>query len=257
MRLTALLIAGFLFVQAAHADTIMLEDFETSGSARSGVVYTPSHADSLGDISNLDYYGVVNLGAPSLPASMMYSNLQGTDFYGLQDTDGALTPAADISLTWTGINITDYINLDLSWFIAEESNSTGGGEHWDSTSSFRVEVQTDGGGFNRLFRVEAEEVGGDQINNAPRIDTNDDGVGDSTEITDTFTQFNTSLTNGSTMDIRIVFEGLNAGGEDIAFDHLHLQGDFIGVPEPGSLAVLLGFVAVASYRRRLRNGVAK
>ncbi len=210
--------------------SILFEDFEDAT-----ITYSPNPTDSLADIANNDYYGRVAFSA--LPADKVYANQQGSSFYGAHDIDGALpTSTSTITLDWTGVNIAGFTNLDLSWFVAEDDDP--GLEDWDSTDSVRISVQIDGGGFTDVFAIEAEENPiGDQINNAPRVDTDFDGIGDGALITNSFTQFNTAIADGSTLDIRLTIEQLNAADEDIGFDNLLLQGDVADFPP-----ALLSFV---------------
>ena len=158
----------------------------------------------------------------------MYSNQQGSGFYTVQDTDGATVPTSLIQLDWTGISVSSFTNLQLSWFIAED-NAADGNEDWDTTTSVRLYTQLNGvGGFNQIFGIEgASATSG---NKEPRVDTNFDGVGDGVEITDTFTQFSTSIADGATLDIRLVIEDLDTSDEDIAFDNLLLTGDAADPP---------------------------
>ncbi len=233
--------------------TILFEDFERVGSARAGVIYAPNFPDSVGDIANSDYYGVTSLA--ELPAAVSYTNVQGTDFYGVQDIDGAFTPVAlpdTLSLNWTGINITNFNNLNLSWFVAEDDD--GANQDWDSNDAFRIEFQIDGGGFNNLFAIESSDAV--LVNQTPRVDTNFDGVGDGAEITDVFTQFNAPIGTGLVLDLRVTFESLNAGEEDLGFDNFLLTGT--AVPEPSTFALLgvCGAVLVCRHQRRKKT-VAK
>ena len=202
--------------------TLLFEDFEDAT-----ITYTATPADSLADIGDRDYYGRVAFSA--LPATVNYSNQQGLSFYGAQDIDSAAVTATAIMLNWTGVNITGFENLNLSYFFAEDDAP--GLEDWDSTDSVRLAVQVDGGGFTDVFAIEAEENPiGDQVNNAPRVDTNFDGIGDGTEITDVFTQFSNAIPTGSVLDIQLTIQGFNALDEDIGFDNLLLAGDPIDVP---------------------------
>jgi len=245
MTLTRTSLALLLFCGQTQAQTtILFEDFETIGSARTGVTYT-GPADAVADIAAGDYYGVINTGSG---AGVTYSNIQGTDFYGAQDTDGALggSGALDpVVLNWTGVDISGFDTLSLSWFVAEDTASNLA-EDWDLSTSVRLEAQFDGGGFMDLFAIESvSAVSGNQ---APAVDTNFDGVGDGSPITDVFTQYATAIANGSTLDIRLTIEDLDTGDEDIAFDSLLLTGN--AVPEPAALTLLLVSGAALGLRRR-------
>ncbi len=254
MRLTLLSLAILSITCSANADTVLLEDFEDST-----VTYTVNYADDLSDIANLDWYGRIDPGTAALPAGFNYTNLQGNGFYSAHDIDGALTPIPSdewIQLDWTGIDISNHENLDLSWFVAEDE-AADGNEDWDMTTSVRIYTNLDGAGFTQIFGIETEDNAGDQGNEQPRIDTNFDGIGDGAELTDVLTQYSVAVANGSSLDIRLIIEDLDTSDEDILFDHLHLQGDFVAaaVPEPSSFAFLLAGGLVLGFRRRRGNAV--
>ena len=213
---------------------ILLEDFEDAA-----ITYTPSVADDLSDIGNLDYFGRI---APdtAIPTSagtngISYANPQGNGYYGFMDADGANSGNVDVvDLDWTGINISGFNNLNLSWYLAED-DSGDGFEDWDIASSFRIAINLDNTGFIDIFRVESElGTDGNATNEKPRVDTLvagvGDGLGDGTEITNSFSQFSHLIANGSTLDIRVTIEFLDQGDEDIAFDSLLLTGDSVAVP---------------------------
>ncbi|MEM8872705.1 MAG: hypothetical protein AAGD32_00465 [Planctomycetota bacterium] len=214
----------------------------------STVTYTPSLPDDLTDTAAGDYFGRFDPSTPALPADAVYSNFQGSGFYGVQDTDSAGSGDVDlIELNWVGIDISNFELLSLSWFVAED-DSTDGNEDWDTTSSFRIAVQIDGGGFNDIFAIESEiGTDGNATNELPRVDTDFDTTGDGAEITPTFTQFSALIANGSTLDITATFEDLDTGDEDLAFDSLLLQGT--AIPEPAGLVVGFGMLAMLMRRR--------
>lgn len=241
---------AFLFVLAmlignsAQADIILVEDFEDAS-----ISYTASAADDLADIFGLNYFGRIANDTALPPLDLLYGNAQGTGFFGAQNTDDAPGGgASQVSLSWNGIDVSNFENLNLSWFVAEDDSAS---ESWDSSSSFRIEYQLDGGGFQNLFAI-ASEIGIDlnQEDEKPRVDTNFDGVGDGAEITDVFAQFSSVIANGSSLDIRVTIEGLDETEEDIAFDNLMLTGDLVGVPEPAALSLFaLGLVGLITNRR--------
>ena len=137
---------------ACQADILLLEDFEDPT-----VAYTVSDPDDLSDAANRDYYGVIRPDTVALPADIIYNGLQGLGYYGVQDTDGATTPDADnlITLTWTGVSIANYQDLEFSVLLAED-DSADGFEDWDTFAEFRVETQIDGGGFFTDLSIRSE-----------------------------------------------------------------------------------------------------
>jgi hypothetical protein len=235
-----------LSFSTSHAATLFFEDFEDAA-----VGYTSSVPDDLTDIANEDYFGRIHSGTP-LPVRVLYSNAQGAGFYGAQDTDSANSGVIQlITLNFSGIDISNATNLSLSWYVAEDDDAPN--EDWDPTSSFRIGAQIDGGGYFTVFSIESADAA--VPNKVPKVDTDLNGVGDGSEITDAFTQFSTGLpTAGRVLDIRITIEDLDSGDEDIAFDSLLLTGDLPSVPIPAAVWLfgsgLLGLVGVA--RRKVR-----
>lgn len=234
-----------LTVNTAQADTILFEDFEDAS-----VLYTTSHADQFSDVNSENYFGRVGSGGGSLPASgdISYNNLQGTGFYTAHDTDSAGSGNVDlITMNFTGINISNFTSMNLSFLVAED-DADDGNEDWDITTSMRIAVQVDGGGFVQFFGIEGTDaVSG---NKAAHVDTNLDGVGDGAEITDVFTSYGFDVADGSSLDIRISIEDLDTGDEDIAFDNILLTGTFTGVPEPTALMLFATGLGMCVSRRR-------
>lgn len=239
--------AAYLFLSTTtHAGIILQEDFEDN------VLTYQVTEESLLDLNNNDYFGRV--AQNQLPSNINFVNVQGSHFFAVQDTDGALPSAVDsVRLSWQNIDISNWQNLMLSWFIAEDDSSDGR-EDIDTSTFFEINAQVDKGGFSSIFSVRSA----DGTNSQPAVDTNFDGVGDGVEITDAFQQFSYNLAVGQILDIEVVFENFDAGDEDFAFDQLTLSGDPrfspVNVPEPSTNILLAGAVfGMFSYRRLLKN----
>lgn len=190
--------------------TIYTLDFETAGS------YTTSITESIDESG--DYFGRIENGV-STP-SPTYTNFQGNFYFGAQDIDGIdSSPSLPVTLTISNIDISNFENLQLRVYLAEEDD--GSNEDWDPGSL--VHFSTDlGGGYTDILNIESTNSSG--LNSAPAIDTNFDGTGNGTEITDTFSQFTASISGtGSTMDIQIEFD-LDQGDIDIAIDNIEIIG---------------------------------
>lgn len=180
-------------------------DFESSGGYTTSIT---EFTDGSGD-----YF--TRTDGSDISAS--FTNFQGASFFGAQDIDGegAGLPA---ELTISEINVSGYSNLELRVFLAEDDD--GSNQDWDGSDFVHINYKIDGGGVNNGIWIESS--GG--TNTEPAIDTDFDGIGDGTAITDAFAQFTTLLSStGSSLDITIEFD-LDSGDEDIAIDNIEVWG---------------------------------
>ena len=231
----AVLIAGVVGLNNVNADVITTLNFE----AGQGVGYTTSESEFT-DGGN-DYFTIT---APS-GVGGTYSGHEGGNFFAAQDIDDGNRIAPEQSLFITGIDITNFTNLTVDLLVAEDE-ATNAAEDWDFDDFFNVYASIDGGSQELIFSVRADTLGG--FNFAPRVDTDLDGVGDGTEITDTFANFSNAISGtGSSLDLEFRFR-FNAGDEDIAIDNIIVQG----VPEPAGFGMGLcaAILAMTCYRRR-------
>jgi hypothetical protein len=202
------------------------ESFETDGNGTRYALSAPEGADAASDDyfirtdgTEISYGGddmVTFLGAPD-----------GSYFFAAQDIDGVtgISTGALQTMNFTGIDITTGVNLQLDILIAEDDSTGGSPEHWDEVNdSFNIQYQIDGGGFQNLFAIESQAVAGG-FNDVPRIDTDFDGIGDGTIITNAWTNYTSSIIgSGVILDLRIQFY-LNSDGEDIAIDHIRISSN--------------------------------
>ncbi len=205
----ALGLSGFLLCGQVSAQTdIINEDFDDST-----VTYTPS-VPEFSDGSG-DFFGRVD--SDGISVTSAYSVSGATDgYFAAMDTDGDGNPA-EVDLTWSGLDITNNTSVTFSIDLAEDDD--GSAQDWDDDTSFRLEASTDGGSsWTPFFAVEA--VGG--TNSEPAVDTNLDGIGNGATITDTFATFTGTIpdtTGETTLSVRMVFDQLEAGDEDIAVEN--------------------------------------
>ena len=203
------LLASLVFVLPVWGQTsLMLENFEDA---------TINYTSSITEVSDgtADYWIRTN----GSDISATFSNIQGSSYFAAQDTD-ADPGTSNATLTFSGINISGFTDLMFSGFFAED-DSNDGDEDWDGTSRVSVEVSIDGGSAVEIFRIEAE--GG--TNTVPRVDTDLNGTGDGTVITDAFQEFTSSIAGtGSSLTVIITVTSLNDGDEDIAFDDIEITG---------------------------------
>lgn len=206
-----------------------------------------------------DYFGLTDnagnsdYGAGPIPTEPNYTGNTGSYLNG-QDLDGE-GAGLPIVLDWTGIDISNYENLEFMGSFAEFFDSPGDIDQADD--SILVEVQIDGGGFVSLLAFEGSDFTSgsspNQFNGIFREDTDFDGEGDGVALGNEFAQFIKNISGtGATLDLRLsVF--VNSGDEDFAADSFMIVGDLIqggtDVPEPTTLA-LLGFGGLAIARRR-------
>ncbi|MGF1502116.1 MAG: ExeM/NucH family extracellular endonuclease [Paracoccaceae bacterium] len=211
--------------------TLFSETFETA---------TPgSNQDALGAFTFLsgatqtftdgfgDFFGVSdNADAAGLFGSFIVYNGNTTQYLAGNDLDGE-GAALPIVIQTTGIDISGATNLMLSLDAAEDDD--GSNQDWDIVDFVHVSVQIDNGGFVDVLNFESIPDG-DAFNAVPAVDTDFDGDGDGTQITDTFATFMAGIAGtGSLLDIQIEFQ-LNAGDEDIALDNITITGDVAPPP---------------------------
>ena len=216
--LFTLCLASFSFGQT----TVFQESFETGNSG------TPSETCNDG----FDFFTRAINDGSELGSSYVVTGQDGDYIFAAMDTDGSPCSMSTQTLTFDDIDISTYTNLTFAILIAEDKD--GSNFDWDGNTSFYVEVDVDNSGsFTKLIQVSANANSGSNISQ-PMIDSDFDGVGDGPEITDVFTEYTASLSSGSLVDIRIVFENLDAGDEDIAIDNIRIVDGFVSEP---SLAI--------------------
>ena len=221
-----ILVTGNLIPPSAF--TVMLEDFEDSDrtyTTGTEEFFTPG-------VQASDFYGRTNglnmldaLGAPAVSSSSApsYNGQGGTSWYMASDVPlDAVTGNVHI-LEFTGIDVSGFENLQFDALFAEDDFTTDGTiRDWDANSLVYVQVAFDGGPFTKILQF-ANASGTDL---SPLLDSDFDGVGDSTPLNSSFQTFRTDIAgSGATLDLQIVMENLDNNDEDIAFDDVRILGD--------------------------------
>jgi len=188
------------------------EDFETDGN---GTRYTVTEECTDGSSDFFTRTDGTNIGS-----WVEYASPNNTYFWAAMDTNGDPCTLSTETITWTGIDISGYISLTFSGLFAEDDDGTN--QDWDDLDYVYIEVNIDGGGYQKILQFAAPGTG---YNMEPAEDTDFDGFGDGTALTDTFSEFIGAISGtGSTLDLRITTQ-LDSGDEDIAFDLLKISGE--------------------------------
>ncbi|MDH3609722.1 MAG: T9SS type A sorting domain-containing protein [Gammaproteobacteria bacterium] len=230
-RLLLFTILTFVFSVATEVSaqiTLVSEDFEDAT-----VTYTLINEDSSSpiseDISEIlveDYFGRVMLSDFQPSDDINYSNIEGTSFFGAMDTDGIASYGGmqTGSLNWNTLDVSTSAIATISAFFAEDIDTGGSPYDWDPNSQVLIQVQLDGGGYTTVFALESTGTG---FNTQAADDTNFDGLGDGTLLTDVLTEHMVmvDVSSASIIDVRISMTGLNAAAEDVAIDNITIVGD--------------------------------
>ncbi len=214
-----LLLAG---IQTARAETVVWqESFETDGE---GVRYTSSE-DCNDGVS--DFF--TRTDGTDISENYEVTGADGDYYFTAQDTNGDPCTMSIETLAFEPVDISGFSGLTFKGLFAEDDD--GDNQDWDDASQVSVEYQIDGGGWDKILQF-AEIDDGDAYNQEPGLDTDFDGVGDSTPLTSTFAEFSASIPEtGSTLEIRVTIEYLDDGDEDVAFDNFRVLSE--STPAPG------------------------
>ena len=192
---------------------IFTESFETDGNGTRYITSVPEFSDGSGDF-------FTRTDGTNISGSYIVAEASGSFYFPAQDIDGEGADSQQ-TLTFSGLDISGVSNLGFSALFAED-NSSDGNEDWDASDFFKVEYAIDDNGFQNLLAFEND---GSTFNTAPSQDTDFDGVGDGSEVTDTFSTFASAIAGtGSSLDLRFTFD-LDSGDEDIAIDNIQITGD--------------------------------
>ncbi len=217
LRTSLFLFLAFLLNFTTKAqDTLHQESFETDGE---GTRYTTSGSFHNG--ANDLFQRIVDQGGGSYDPNL---SLTAYDRY-VGQVDSAFWAAEDVddnggsdtaSLTTDTIGISGYTDYTVNVNLAAGDSAS-----FDGTDLIDIQVRIDSGSWKNIGQFRND---GSNFNTEIGLDANMDGVLDSTVLDSNFTAFNfrTSGT-GSYLEVRVLAL-VEADGEEIAFDHILVEG---------------------------------
>ncbi len=222
MRLATIIFALLVSTSILNGQTttVLNLDFEGTGAS---TAYTVNNAITPGEnltcIAANDYWGTINIAAQA--PGISYTGISGNFYFGAQDTDSCVNASDDLVTVTAQASITGCTNLQFSGDFGEDVAVSG--IDWDITTSVRV-LATGTGMTAPIFAIEgASATIGNQL---PRVDTNNDGVGDGAIITDIMTSYPRAITGtGTTLTLQFLIQDLDTSDEDIAIDNVTVTGD--------------------------------
>ncbi len=191
-----------------------VHNFESVGGYTTSI---PEFTDGAGD-----YFLRTN--GSDISSSIEFSGIEGNYYFAAQDVIDGSSPA--VFITFENIDISGQTGLEFGVLLAEDDASDGN-EDWDNSDYLHILYSIDGSEWENLLWVEND---GDGTNSSAFIDSDFDGVGDGTEITDTFSEFIIPIAGtGNNISIKVEFN-FNSGDEDIAIDNLRIGTDLNPLP---------------------------
>jgi hypothetical protein len=212
MKKIYILLLTLTITSLSYGQTIVFqESFETENSG------TPSEICNDG---SGDFFTITD--GSDIGSFYQVSGQDGSFFFAAMDTDGAPCTSLSETLVFDDIDISTFNNLSLAILLAEDKPSDSEFD-WDFNSRFYIEVDIDNTGtFTKILQVAVSDSSAGSNISQPMIDSDLDGNGDGAEITDIFTEYTASISSGNLIDIRLVFENLAAGDEDISVDNIRI-----------------------------------
>lgn len=242
-------IAAVAAVAGAAQAQILVDDFDGNGQFGSRNI-TPAGGAPFGSI--FDVFGIVdrNINFDFADDSTTFAadsfgvlkSFQTSNVFGVEDLDNSSNPGGTGSVTWT-VDITGLTDLSLSI----DMGAMGDFESGDNSYGFSVSI--DGGTFQNIFSIDADDTIDHNyvLESGTVVNIDDPLVLNGTDIIDNdITTFTGAIAGaGSTLTIQFDAGANNGGSEVFLFDNIVVNG----VPTPGA-AVLAGVAGLAATRRR-------
>ncbi|WP_053992501.1 T9SS type A sorting domain-containing protein [Mangrovimonas sp. TPBH4] len=199
LLLTLLLASTLGFGQTIH----VIDDFVTGETP----AYTTSTPEEI--TNTTQYFGVTN--ETEVDAVV---DIEDHNFFGARQL------SSTENLTYSGFDVTGETNFTIAIGVAED-DAEDGLEDWDAEDTVSFQYRLDGGSWMDLF-----VFSGTGTNTAPHL------VGEGTILTDDVEEFmeTVEISGNTTLDIRVLFEGLTEVDEDIAIEFIAVVSDIEDLP---------------------------
>ncbi|NNE31595.1 MAG: T9SS type A sorting domain-containing protein [Winogradskyella sp.] len=219
MKKLYFLLFGLTLGLISSAQTTLFQDSFESGAPDISGTMSEMCTDGFGD-----FFTVTD--GTNIGSNYEVFGMDGTFWLAAQDTDGTPDCNSDIqTIEYNDLDISTGSDLTLVFIAAEDDD--GSAQDWDADTQVFFEIDIDNSGtFTKIFQFAA--TGG--TNTEPGVDTNLDGTADGTLLSNSFQEFTAAIPNGSLLDLRITFERLNAGDEDISIDNIRVIDGFVATP---------------------------
>ncbi|WP_439150934.1 T9SS type A sorting domain-containing protein [Winogradskyella sp.] len=220
MKKLYFLLFTLMFGALSFAQTTLFQDSFETGSPDASATMSEMCTDGAND-----FFTVTD--GTNIATNYEVTGADGTYWLAAQDTDGTPECNSDVqTIEYDDINISAGTDMTLVFIAAEDDDGTA--QDWDADTLVYLEIDVDNSGsYTKIFQFAA--TGG--TNTEPGVDTNFDGTADGTLLTEIFQEFTASIPNGNTLDLRITFEKLNAGDEDLSIDNIRVVDNFVTSPE--------------------------
>ena len=205
---------------------VLMEDFETAGLNTRYFLdrdtFTTLNDTSLSAGNQGKSFLTRTDGSNIRSTSFMFDSIRGMYWFGAADLNkNTTTLPGSATMTFSQKAIKGLCDLQFSVYLAEDDVSGGATNHWNREDFVHFDYSIDGSAFQNLLHIEND---GGVAGSAPFVDTNFDGDGEGTEVTDTFQRFVVNIMEtGQSITLRISMF-LDGEDEDIAIDSIRILG---------------------------------
>jgi hypothetical protein len=211
MKKIYILLLTLTVTSLSFGQTTLFQDSFETGSPDTSATMSEMCTDGGGD-----FFTVTD--GTNIGTNYSVTGADGTYWLAAQDTDGTPECNSDVqTIEYNNIDISTGTNMTLAFIAAEDDDGTN--QDWDADTLVYFETDIDNSGtYTKVFQFAANGA----TNTEPGVDSNFDGIVDGTLLSSIFQEFTYAVPNGSTLDLRITFEKLNAGDEDISIDNIRI-----------------------------------